>query len=91
MPSVQVCWMLLVLISTGVTYCLVLSVGVCSTQGAVRLVNGTNSSEGRVELCIGDGWGTVCDIDAGWNQSEANQLCGQLGFSRHSESNPRKD
>ena len=29
--------------------------------GTIRLVNGTNATEGTVEVCIGTRYGTVCD------------------------------
>ena len=51
----------------------------CSYFGDVRLVNGSNEREGRVEVCIGRVWGTVCDR-YGWNNGYARVVCRQLGF-----------
>ena len=48
----------------------------CS-HGEVRLVNGPSPSEGRVEVCIHNVWGTVCD--PGWDTLDANVVCHQLG------------
>ncbi len=31
------------------------------TTGEVRLVGDANNAEGRVEICLSDEWGTVCD------------------------------
>ncbi len=50
----------------------------CST-GDVRLVEGAVESEGRVEICESNRWGTVCDDD--WDQNEALVVCRQLGFA----------
>ena len=48
-------------------------------QGDVRLVNGSSQTEGRVELCKNNTWGTVCDHS--WGFDEAEVVCRQLGYS----------
>lgn len=45
----------------------------------VRLENGMNEYEGRVEFCYQGIWGTVCDDD--WGPEEAATVCWQLNFT----------
>ena len=59
-------------------YCPLTCTTVCS-DGDIRLVGGSGASEGRVELCYDNQWGTVCDI--GWDDNDASVACGQAGFS----------
>ena len=47
-------------------------------DGDTRLVNGRFSSEGRVEICFTDRWGTICDGQ--WGPEEARVVCRQQGF-----------
>ena len=53
-----------------------LSVPVCN-DWEIRLVGG-NETEGRVEVCYNDIWGTVCD-DL-WGTDEARVVCRRLNL-----------
>ena len=49
----------------------------CSDRD-VRLIDGTNRREGRVEVCNGGAWGTVCDDF--WALNDGHVVCMQLGL-----------
>ena len=49
----------------------------CET-GAIRLTGGNTDREGRVEICVNETWGTVCD--GMWDSRDANVACRQLGY-----------
>ena len=48
------------------------------TSGTIRLIGGSRTSEGRVEVCFNNTWGTVCDD--GWTDVDASVVCRQLGY-----------
>ena len=47
--------------------------------GDLRLQGSAVQGSGRVEVCINDIWGTVCDNL--WSSNDARVVCRQLGFS----------
>lgn len=44
----------------------------------IRLMDGENKKEGRVEVFINGQWGTICDD--GWTDKDAAVICRQLGY-----------
>ena len=48
-------------------------------DGGIRLRGGNTNLEGRVEICLDNEWGTVCND--GWEKEDASVVCRQLGFS----------
>ncbi len=49
------------------------------TDGDIQLVGGADMSMGRVEVCSGGMWGTVCDDS--FADIDAQVACRQLGYS----------
>ena len=50
-------------------------------------MDGRHPHEGRVEVCLNETWGKICDHISiyGWNKTEAEVVCKQLGYSKASE------
>jgi len=49
-------------------------------EGSIRLMNGSQTAtlEGRIEICINDSWGAICN--EGWSDYDAAVACRQLGI-----------
>ncbi|KAK3098541.1 hypothetical protein FSP39_020457 [Pinctada imbricata] len=59
-----------------------LDAGVICYNGSgmsIRLVGGSNSNEGRVEVSRDGQWGTICDNS--WTTYDAHVVCRQVGFA----------
>ena len=69
-------------IRASYSYLLFFSAVVCA-NGDLRLAGSANVGQGRVEICINETWGTVCDDS--WDVNDAAVACQALGFSRFSE------
>ena len=68
-------WVCLNVYGTGIAA----AYGSC-THGTVRLVGGITTNQGRVEVCVGQTWGTVCNYGY-YANNVARVVCRQLGYN----------
>ena len=52
-------------------------------ENDVRLVDGNQKSNGRLEVCIHGQWGSVCET--GFDEVDAQVVCRELGFLAESK------
>ena len=48
-------------------------------SGDVRLAGSPDPLRGRVEVCVNETWGTICEDF--WDTNDTSVVCRQLGFS----------
>ena len=53
------------------------------TENQVRLADGRNEQEGRVEICKEGLWGGICDDN--WNELNSLVVCRELGINATSK------
>lgn len=53
------------------------------TEGLIRLVDGNDKYEGRLEMCVDGNWGTVCEN--GFGSIDAVKACAQLNLPTDSK------
>lgn len=53
------------------------------TIGDIRLQEGSNPHEGRVEVCLHGRWGSICDDN--WDSKDAAVVCRQLNYTTNGE------
>ena len=56
------------------------------TEGLLRLVDGHDSNEGRIEICSNGVWGTV--YAGRWDVNDASVVCRRLGYQAYSREPP---
>ena len=56
---------------------------VTCTTGDLRLEGGPNVREGRLEVCVNNAWGTVCN--AQFSDEDAEVACTQMEFEREGQ------
>ena len=57
------------------------TIALSCTDGDIKLVGGSTSNEGTLQVCANYTWGTVCDNN--WSVQDATVACKQLGLSKY--------